>query len=76
MERSRKQQVKTTRANHGPNFYKEIGSMGGQESTTKFTPESGRQAALKRWQRVRENEINKRKESENDGHQVQQNEDN
>lgn len=60
MRDDRKRQVRTTRKNHGKDFYKEIGSIGGMNSPNKFTSDSGKKAAEKRWadyrKRLREKE--------------------
>ena len=37
-----------------PDFFHDIGSIGGNLTTTKYTAESGRNAANKRWQKYRE----------------------
>jgi len=42
---------------YGRKFYKEIGSIGGNNNSTKFTSETGRIASNKRWQAYRENLI-------------------
>lgn len=53
MRDDRKRQVRTTRKNHGKDFYKEIGSIGGMNSPNKFTSDSGKKAAIKRWEDYR-----------------------
>lgn len=37
-----------------PEFFHDIGSIGGNLTTTKYTSESGKAAANKRWQKYRE----------------------
>ena len=37
-----------------PEFFHDIGSIGGNLTTTKYTSESGRNAANKRWEAYRE----------------------
>lgn len=37
-----------------PDFFHDIGSIGGNLTTTKYTSESGRNAANKRWELYRE----------------------
>jgi hypothetical protein len=44
---------KTTMKRYGRKFYKEIGSIGGNNNSTKFTSETGRIASNKRWQTYR-----------------------
>lgn len=56
LERSRKRQVKKVMKNHGKEFYKEIGSLGGQSTTTKFDTSSGKLAAQIRWEKYRNQE--------------------
>lgn len=59
MRKDRVQQVKTTkeRSPHGDEHYKVIGKRGGEISPTKFTSETGRINARKRWDNKKE-EIN------------------
>lgn len=49
----RVRQVKTTREKHGDDHYQKIGKKGGDNSPTKFTPESGRKAIEARWAKHR-----------------------
>ena len=44
-----------------PDFFHDIGSIGGNLTTTKYTSESGAAAANKRWQRYREEQLRKAK---------------
>lgn len=57
-------QVRSVRKNHGRKFHKEIGSIGGILSPTKFTPETARIASNIRWNKYR-----LEKKGEEDGHQ-------
>lgn len=52
----RVRQVKTTKAKHGEDHYKKIGSKGGVNSPTKFNSESAKKAARIRWDAVKNNE--------------------
>lgn len=61
MRSDRKRQVATTRLRHGKEFYKEIGSVGGKASPNKYTSESGKLAAKKRWELYRQKQLNKQK---------------
>jgi hypothetical protein len=47
-----------------PDFFPEIGSIGGHLSTTKYTSETGRINANKRWEKYRLDQAKKRKENE------------
>lgn len=49
----RVRQVATTKANHGEDHYKKIGSKGGNNSPTKFNSESASAAAKARWEAYR-----------------------
>lgn len=60
-------QVRAVRKSQGKNFHKEIGSIGGNNTPTQFTSETGTIASNKRWQKYRQDQLNKRKEL--DGHQ-------
>lgn len=44
-----------------PDFFNEIGSIGGNLTTTKFTSESARAAINKRWEKYRLDQLNKAK---------------
>lgn len=50
----RKRQVKTTKENHGDDFYKKAGSAGGKKSTTKFNSDAAKKAVEARWAKYRE----------------------
>ena len=51
---SRRRQVKTLLDRHGREHYVKSGSKGGKANSTKFDSSSGKKAADKRWQKVRE----------------------
>jgi general stress protein YciG len=59
-KRGHKIRVKKLREQN-PEFFPEIGSVGGNKSTTQYTSESGRLAAQKRWQKYRQEQLNKEK---------------
>lgn len=59
-KRGHKIRVKKLREQN-PEFFPEIGSVGGNKSTTHYTSESGRLAAQKRWQKYRQEQLNKEK---------------
>jgi len=44
-----------------PDFFDEIGSIGGNLTPTKFTSETGRRASIKRWEKSRDKQLNKAK---------------
>jgi hypothetical protein len=67
---NRKKQVKTTKEVHGERFYKEIGSVGGNNSPTKFDSTSGSKAANARWDKYRADQLNKEK-GDIDGRPIQ-----
>lgn len=56
-----KKRVEKLRADN-PDFFHEIGSIGGNLSTTKYTSEKGKEAANKRWEKYRLEQAKKRKE--------------
>lgn len=49
-----------------PEFFNEIGSIGGNLTTTKYTSESGRNAANKRWEAYRREQLKKQERRENE----------
>lgn len=51
-----------------PEFFQDIGSIGGNLTTTKYTSESGRNAANKRWEAYRREQLRKQERRE---HEVQ-----
>lgn len=53
-----------TRMKNNPNFYKEIGSKGGKNNSTKFNSESAKAAVNARWQKHREKQAQKGKNDE------------
>lgn len=64
----RVKQVETTKANHGEDHYKKIGSAGGKISPGKFDSERGRAAINARWAKYRadqELKAQQRKEQQN-----------
>lgn len=68
LRRSVEQQVKTTVERHGKEFYKEIGSMGGNASPTKYDRERGKAAANARWEKYRqEQKLKKERKEQLDG---------
>lgn len=44
-----------------PDFFHDIGSIGGNLTTTKYTSESGRRASNIRWERYRREQLRKAK---------------
>jgi hypothetical protein len=61
-----KKQVQSTRKNQGADFYKRIGSKGGQHSKTKFNSDTGRAAVLARWEKYRLEQYKKLRKAEHE----------